>query len=211
MRVKIRKFSPAVPPGALTRTECAQGEDMLSLSENPSILTPEVKSLTELSGTWWIAYTRPRFEKAFARDLCSLGIGYFLPMSPLFTSYVFFCGTEQERYKAMKTNRLCYTIDVVDQKQLIEELVDIESALLSKVVIDHYPGLPAGKRCRIISGPMMNTEGVVVERKCTRARMVIEVTILSQGALVEIDADLLEPLEGPPFCENTAKRDPNKL
>ena len=105
----------------------------------------------------------------------------------------------------MRTNRLCYTMDIADQKQLIEELVDIESALLSKAVIDRYPGLPVGKHCRIISGPMMNTEGVVVERKCNRARMVIEVTILSQGALVEIDAELLEPLEGPPFCENIAK------
>jgi hypothetical protein len=42
---------------------------------------------------------------------------------------------------------------------------------------------------------MKNIEGVIVERKCPRARMVIEVTILTQGALVEIDADLLEPLE----------------
>jgi len=183
---------------------------MLSLSENPSILTPEVESLTELRGTWWIAYTRPRFEKAFARDLCSLGIGYFLPMyektifsggryrrlmSPLFTSYVFFCGTEQDRYMALRTNRLCHTVNVADQEQLIEELASIESALLSRAVIDGYQGLPVGSRCRIISGPMRSIEGVVVERKCSRARMVIEVTILTQGALVEIDADILEPLE----------------
>jgi len=206
MRVKICKFSPGAP----TRTECARGEYMLSLSENPSILTPEVESLTELRGTWWIAYTRPRFEKAFARDLCSLGIGYFLPMyektifsggryrrlmSPLFTSYVFFCGTEQDRYMALRTNRLCHTVNVADQEQLIEELASIESALLSRAVIDGYQGLPVGSRCRIISGPMRSIEGVVVERKCSRARMVIEVTILTQGALVEIDADILEPLE----------------
>ena len=95
----------------------------------------------------------------------------------------------------MRTNRLCYTMDVVNQEQLIEELAGIESALLSKAVIDAYPGLPIGSRCRIISGPMKNIEGVIVERKCARARMVIEVTILTQGALVEIDADLLEPLE----------------
>jgi hypothetical protein len=78
---------------------------MLKLSQNPAILTPEVDSLTELTGTWWVGYTKPRFEKAFARDLCSHGIGYFLPMRekvifsggrkrrlmvPLFTSYVFF-------------------------------------------------------------------------------------------------------------------------
>jgi transcription antitermination factor NusG len=183
---------------------------MLSLSENPLILTPEVESLIELHGTWWIAYTRPRFEKAFAHDLCSLGIGYFLPMfektifsgrrkrrlmSPLFPSYVFFCGTEQDRYMAMRTNRLCYTMDVGDQEKLIEELAGIESALLSKAVVDRYPGLPAGSRCRVISGPMKNIEGIVVERRCARARIVIEVTILTQGALVEIDAELLEPLE----------------
>jgi hypothetical protein len=39
---------------------------MLSLSGNPSILTPEVESLTQLRGTWSIACTRPRLEKAFA-------------------------------------------------------------------------------------------------------------------------------------------------
>ena len=206
MRVKIYEFSPGAP----TRTECARVEYMLSLSENPSILTPEVKSLAELSGTWWLAYTRPRFEKAFAWDLCSHGIGYFLPMyektiisggrnrrlmSPLFTSYVFFCGTEQDRYMAMRTNRLCQIVNVSDQDRLIEELAGIESALLSRAVIGGYPGLPVGRRCRIISGPMRDTEGVVVERKSARARMVIEVTILNQGALVEIDADILEPLD----------------
>ena len=96
---------------------------------------------------------------------------------------------------AMRTNRLCHTVNVVDQGKLIEELSNIEAALFSKSVVDAYPNLPVGRRCRVVSGPMRNTEGVVVERNCTRARMVIEVTILTQGALVEIDADILEPLE----------------
>jgi len=183
---------------------------MLKLSENPAILTPEVQSLTELSGTWWVAYTKARFEKSFAWDMSSHDIGYFLPMRkkitfsgarrrhimvPLFTSYVFFCGTEVDRYTALTTNRLCYTIEVVDQDALIEELVRIEKALLSKAIIDNYPRLPVGGRCRIISGPMMGIEGVVIERKDAKARMVIEVAILGQGAVVEIDSDLLEPME----------------
>ena len=33
---------------------------MLKLSDNPAILTPEVQSLTELSGTWWVAHTKAR-------------------------------------------------------------------------------------------------------------------------------------------------------
>jgi len=179
------------------------------LTENPAILTPQVQSLTELTGTWWVARTKARFEKAFAWDLLSHGIGYFLPMRekiifsggrkrcvmvPLFTSYVFFCGTEQDRYMALKTNRLCQTIEVIDQDSLVEDLVSIEKALLSKAVIDNYPRLPVGSHCRIKSGPMMGIEGVVIERKDTKARMVIEVTILGQGAVVEIDSDLLEPV-----------------
>jgi len=53
---------------------------MLKLSENPAILTPEVQSLVELGGTWWVAHTKARFEKAFAWDMSNRGIGYFLPM-----------------------------------------------------------------------------------------------------------------------------------
>jgi transcription antitermination factor NusG len=96
---------------------------------------------------------------------------------------------------AMRTNRLCHTINVADQEKLVEELSSIEAALFSRSVIDAYPNIPVGSRCRIVSGPMRNTEGVVVGRNCARARMVLEVTILTQGALVEVDADILEQLE----------------
>jgi len=182
---------------------------MLKLSENPAILTPQVESLTELGGTWWVTHTKPRFEKAFAWDMISYGIGYFLPMRekvifsggrkrrvmiPLFTSYVFICGTELDRYTALTTNRLCQTIEVFDQEGLISELAAIEKSLLNKAVLDIYPHLPIGNRCRITSGPMMGIEGVVVERKDTKARMVLEITILGQGAVMEIDGDLLEPI-----------------
>jgi hypothetical protein len=40
---------------------------------------------------------------------------------------------------------------------------------------------------------MMGIEGVVIGRENAKARMVLEVTILGQGVIVEIDADLLEP------------------
>ena len=182
---------------------------MLKLSENPAILTPEVCSLSDLKGTWWVAYTKARFEKVFAWDMLSYGIGYFLPMrekiifsgnrkrhimSPLFTSYVFFCGTEHDRYTALSTNRLCNVIEVADQNSFVGELMNIEKAILTKSVIDNYPRLAIGSRCRITSGPMMGTEGIVIERDDEKARMVIEVTILGQGVIVEIDSDLLETI-----------------
>ena len=183
---------------------------MLKLSENPSILSPGFDSVADFCGTWWIARTKAKFEKAFAWDLHNRDIGYFLPMRenvifsggrkrrlmvPLFPLYVFFCGTEMNRYEAMTTNRVCQIIKVIDQDKLIKELVNIENAIINKVVIDQYPYLPVGRRCRIISGPMLGIEGIVVERNKDKANMVLEVTILGQGTLVQIDADILEPIE----------------
>jgi transcriptional antiterminator RfaH len=180
---------------------------MLKISENPAMLTPRVQSLSELEGNWWIAYTKARFEKALAWDVLNHGIDYFLPMRekvifsgarkrrimlPLFTSYVFLCGTEGNRYTAMKTNRICHTIQVKDQERFINELVSVEKALFNNIIIDNYNSLPVGTYCRINSGPMMGIEGKVIERLDLKARMVLEVTLLGQGALIEIDSDLLE-------------------
>ena len=102
---------------------------MLKLSDNPPTVSPGVDTITELSGTWWVAHTKARFEKVFAWDILMQGISYFLSMRGkvifsggrkrrimlLFTSCAFFCGNEAERYFAMTTIRLCQTIEVVDQ------------------------------------------------------------------------------------------------
>jgi len=175
------------------------------------MLTPQVRSLIELSGTWWAAHTKARFEKAFAWDMFNYGIGYFLPMfekitfsggrrrrvmMPLFTSYVFICGTELDRYTALTTNRISQMIEVSDQDGLIQELSMIEKALKSRAVVDRYPYLPTGGRCRVIAGPLEGTEGVIIERRDSKARMIVEVRILGQSAVVEVDADLLASTPG---------------
>jgi len=110
---------------------------MLKLIDNPPILAPDAESLADLDGTWWVAHTKPRFEKSFAWDLNRRGVGYFLPMCEyvilssgrnrrgmklLFPSYVFFCGSNEDRYTALTTSRLLQVIDVPDQSGLISQL-----------------------------------------------------------------------------------------
>ena len=185
---------------------------MLKLSDNPPMVTPSVSSLLDLDGRWWVAHTKARREKAFAWDLNKRGIGYFLPMVervrvsggrkrrvllPLFTSYVFFCGEEADRYIAMTTDRLCQTIDVADQDELVKDMAAIERALAGEAELDPYPHAIIGQRCRINAGPFKDLEGTVVERN-KHARIVLEVAMLGQGAAMEIDADLLEPIDGEP-------------
>jgi len=187
---------------------------MLSLAENPPMLPPEVESVTQMCGRWWVAHTKSRFEKAFAWDLSRLGIGYFLPMiqrvricggkkrkvlAPLFPSYVFLCGSDEDRYTAMTTNRLCQTLEVRDQGQLVSELAAIGKALAGRAVLDPYPFAAVGNRCRVTSGPFEGLEGVVVQRNGV-SRLVLGVSILGQGALLELDTALLERVDQEPPC-----------
>jgi len=182
---------------------------MLRLHDNPPILWPRVESLAELPGRWWVAHTRSRAEKAFAWDLVRLNVGYFLPMVlrtrvsgrrkrtallPLFRGYVFFCGTEENRYQAMRTDRLCRTISAADQRHLIAELCHLHRGLQGKADLDPYPHAAIGRRCRVRAGPFRGLEGVVVERS-RRTLLVLQVGILGQGAAMEIDCDLVEPAD----------------
>jgi hypothetical protein len=183
---------------------------MLKLSDNPPPLSPPAATVADLAGRWWIAHTNSRSEKAFAWDLIAAGIGYYLPMAtrttisggrkrhglrPLFTSYVFVCGGEDCRYKALATGRLCAVLPVPDQARLVTELTAVQQALAgSPGGLDLYPFAAAGRRCRVTAGPFMGLEGIVV-RRTQRATLVLEVSILRQGASLEVDLDVIEPID----------------
>lgn len=181
---------------------------MLKLSDNPSVLSTWVDSVADLEGCWWVAHTKARLEKAFARDLSKQGIGYFLPllervtysggkkrhtMLPLFPSYVFFCGTQEDRQAAMRTDRLCRAIGVSDQEQLVTELLLIEKALQHDIQLDSHVGVTVGETSRVKAGPFAGVEGRVL-RQSGKLRFILQVGVLGQGASMEIDADLLEPI-----------------
>ncbi len=163
--------------------------------------------LSQFKGTWWVAHTKPRQEKALAWDLFHSGRPYFSPMYEvkrrskgrnwksllmLFPGYVFLCGSQDDRLFALQTNRIANILEVTDQAKLVEELSGIHQLLDSGLPVSASP-LQNGALCRIRSGPLSGLEGCI-ERKKGGARFAIGVTILGQGAVVEIDADLLEPL-----------------
>jgi hypothetical protein len=183
---------------------------MLKLADNPPPRPPSVATIAALDGDWWVAHTKARFEKALAWNLLEWGIPYFLPMiprvhvsngrrftsqAPLFPSYVFFCGTDSERYRAFTTNRICRVIPVHDRKQFVEELATIEMALTNGgPALQFYPYAAVGKRCRVARGPFRGLEGTVVQANGV-AQVVLHVSILGQGASFETSVESLEPLD----------------
>ena len=67
-------------------------------------------------------------------------------------------------------------------------------ALSGHAELDPYPFAVAGQRCRVIAGPMVGLVGTVVRRD-KLARLVLEISMLGQGASLEIECDLLEPTD----------------
>lgn len=182
---------------------------MLKQVDNPEMLWPTGASIDDITSRWWVAHTKARCEKAFAHDLAALGIAYFLPMIkrttysggrrrvglvPLFNSYVFFAGDERQRHTALLTDRLSAVLEVHDQENLRRELSAAHRIVTGEVSIDLYPFAAVGKRVRVARGAFEGIEGVVVQRDGTE-RFVVEVSILGQGAALEIAPELLEPVE----------------
>lgn len=183
---------------------------MLKMHENPPIIWPEVKSIREFSGQWWVAHTKSRNEKALAHDLMAKDVSYFLPMTlkvqrrshrthksllPLFTGYLFFCGDEHGRVELLKTNRVANLLEVMDQDGLVKELVRFEQALRAGAPLTPHKYLKKGQVCRVIAGPLLGLEGIVIEHR-GGPRLVLQIDMLGQAASVEIDIDMIEPIEG---------------
>jgi transcription antitermination factor NusG len=182
---------------------------VLKESENPPIIWPEDKSVGQFEGTWWVAHTKSRNEKALAWQLANHGVQYFLPMSwkvsrkkqrtfrsllPVFPGYLFFCGEENDRLEVLKTNRIASLIPVHDQERLVSELAPIETVLQAGEILLPHDYLKAGQRCRVIAGPLMGAEGIV-ESSPKGSRLILQVEMLGQAASVEIDLDMVEKIE----------------
>lgn len=180
---------------------------MLKLSENPPVTFPEDKSVRDFEGTWWVAHTKARNEKALAWDLMGKGISYFLPLVskasktpkgrvirslvPLFSSYMFFCGDENARVETLRTHRVANIIPCTSVEHFINELWAIEKAIESGADLKPYNFIEVGQKCRVIAGPLMGTEGIVV-RTSKETRLILQIDMLGQATSVDIEADLLE-------------------
>jgi transcription antitermination factor NusG len=158
---------------------------------------------------WWALMTKARQEKAVARHLMARGVPFYLPLVwkdsyirgrrvrshiPLFSNYVFLYGTPEERVTAMQSNRLCETLQVTDQAELLGDLRNIERLVLADAPLTVESRLQPGRRVRVKSGVMRGVEGLVTQRR-SRSRLLVLVHFLQSGVSVEIEDFMLEPID----------------
>jgi transcription antitermination factor NusG len=157
---------------------------------------------------WMVLYTKPRQEKSLSRDLLKHEMPFYLPLvrkthqyaqrtvsshSPLFAGYVFFYGTEIERGRTLATNRVLRVLEVEDPQQLVHDLRQFHQLIQANAPLTIEARLQPGDRVRVRKGPFEGVEGVVLNRR-GQMRLLVSINFLQQGASVEIEDFLLEPL-----------------
>jgi transcription antitermination factor NusG len=157
---------------------------------------------SDIEAVWWCLHTRPRQEKATARELHKAEVAYYLPqvrresrtpqgrkiqsVVPLFAGYMFLKGDQVDRLVALRGNRLVGILEVPDQESLTRDLRQIHTMLSSGLPVFEEPNVPVGATVRIVTGPLTGMVGKVI-RRGKRDQFVATVQFLGRGATVELE------------------------
>lgn len=157
---------------------------------------------------WWVLHTRPRAEKSLARQLRQRGISYYLPTYerrrrlqgrsvvsylPLFPSYLFLRGSEDDRYAAFRTNLVVQSLDVRDQERLLADMASVYRLVETGLPLSPEDRLLPGQKVEVTDGPLLGFRGTVVQRG-SASRLLVEVQMLNRGVSVELDPVMVQPV-----------------
>lgn len=194
---------PTAPAARVSADECVDRfpQDIFSYSQSLGV------AKSERDRSWWLAHTRPRQEKALAADLAAYSVAYYLPLVkrksltrgrtrvariPLFPSYVFLYGNDDDRLQSLKTNRILTVQKVDDGDTLRRELLTFAELIALGAPLVPEARLTGGDRVRVKSGPFRDREGTIIRRN-GKTRLLVALNYLQQGASLEIDDCFLEP------------------
>lgn len=159
---------------------------------------------------WYAIRTRSRHEKKVAQQLAGRGVEPFLPLVkrwsrwkdrrrwvefPLFPGYCFGRFALEARGLVL---RAVGVVGVVGRHGVAEPVPEEEIEAVRRVVLgplpyDPCPELTPGRPVEVVRGPLMGVRGLLV-RKDAKARLVVLVNAIRQGASLEIDAADVVPL-----------------
>ena len=161
---------------------------------------------------WYALHTRSHCEQLVYEQLTAQGFHLFLPKMqvwsqragvrhriavPMFPGYLFLHSLVDsaiylEVYKARGLVRILGQgwdrLAAVPE----EEILAIHAVLRSKLPIHPHPYLREGQRVRIRRGLLSGVEGILVDGKAHKGRLVLSVELLQQSVAVEVDCTDVE-------------------
>ena len=177
---------------------------------HPGIIGERVEPLEAADFPWYVTYTCPRHEKYVAQQLTEREIGSFLPLYtsvrrwkdrrkclelPLFPGYVFVQMTDRNRLDILRLPGVVQIVSFQGKPAPVPlaEIDALRRGMAGSVVVQPHPFLQAGRRVRIIDGPMAGVEGIFVRRK-DQVRIVISISLIQRSVAMEIGEADVEPV-----------------
>jgi len=170
----------------------------------------EIKnSSNQIIKEWYALYTKPKHEFKAAVQLETQSVEYYLPTilkvkqwsdrkkkvkEPLIRGYIFVKVTEKERLIALQQSSIIRCVSqrgrpaVISENQMNNFIRFVQEGYEYKVV----NSLTRGSKVRIISGPMIGVEGVIVEEP-EHQSLAVSIDLLNRTVITRIqDESILE-------------------
>ncbi len=158
---------------------------------------------------WYVLYTSPRAEKVVQQELDFRGYEVFLPITKklrvwknrqkkmvdqvLFPSYIFVHTEERYLHKICQTPKIMTFINCGGKasKINIKCIEGIKQMLNLKQEISVEANFSEGEEVRIIQGPLMGYEGVLIKQK-SKTRFGIRLQEINQTVFIDICTSMVE-------------------
>ena len=111
--------------------------------------------------------------------------------APLFSNYVFLCGDDESRYRAICTGCVQKASSVTDTEKFVSDLHQVRDLIDMGVPLTVESRLQVGEQVRVRSGSFAGYEGVIL-RRFNETRLVISVGFMDQGVSVKLEDCQLE-------------------
>jgi transcription antitermination factor NusG len=168
---------------------------------------------TELNsgiGSWYAACTRARHEKKVAQQLAERGIECFLPLYRsarrwkdrrkmvdlvLFPGYIFARLELRDKLRVLQLPGVARFVSFNGQPAALpdNELNALRNGLSREVKAEQHPYLTAGRRVRVVYGPLSGAQGIFLRRK-NECRLVISIDVIMRSVALEVDEADVVPM-----------------
>jgi len=159
---------------------------------------------------WYAVYTHARHEKKVAQQLLERGIEHFLPVYRstrlwkdrrkeldlvLFPGYVFTRIDAAQKLRVLQLPGVVRFVSFNGQPMALagDDLDALRNALQHGLRAEHHPYLTAGRRVKVVRGPLTGAQGIL-QRLKTNCRIVISIDAIMRSVSVEIDESDVEPV-----------------
>ncbi len=184
------------------------GQVNAGLTVGDAALLNNGEAASVVQARWYAVYTCANHEKRVADQFAGRGVEHFLPQYesvrrwkdrkvrlrlPLFPGYLFVHMVAQERLRVLQVPGVVRLVGVNGSPAPMpeEDLEKVREFLGQGLRAEPHPYLNAGRRARVVRGPLSGMEGIILRRK-NRSRLVLSFDLIQRSMAIEIDeADLV--------------------